>query len=83
MFLHTSVRVAVPDDPARLAFQQFHLQVERAIDDIKHGANVSQLEDVYKISTRERIIKEVRLASPNFCGEDATWVGWDRWKYRR
>ena len=58
-------------------------QLERAIYDIKRGANVSQLEDVYKISTRERIIEEVRLASPNFCGKDATWVGWDRRKYRR
>jgi len=53
-------------------------QLERAIYDIKRGVNVSQLQGVYKISPRERVIKEVRLASPNFCGEDATWVGWDR-----
>ena len=58
-------------------------QLERAIYDIKRGANVSQLEDEYMTRTRERIIKEVRLASPKFCGEDATWVGWDRCKHRR
>jgi len=57
-------------------------RLERAIHEIKRGANVSQLEDEYMISTRERIIKEVRLASPSFCGEDATWVGWDRCKNR-
>ena len=41
-------------------------QLERAIYDIKRGANVSQLHDDYKISTRQRIIKEVRLATPVF-----------------
>jgi len=52
--------------------------VKRAIYEIKRGANVSQLEDDLEINTRQRIIEEVRLASPSFCGEDATWVGWDR-----
>ena len=53
-------------------------QLEQAIYDIKRGANVSQLRDDYNISTRERIIKEVRLATSSFVGEDVTWVGWDR-----
>ena len=58
-------------------------QLERAIYELKRGANVSELNDSdgYMIST-ERIIKEVRLASPSFCGEDATWVGWDRCKHQ-
>jgi hypothetical protein len=50
-------------------------QLERAICEIKRGADVSQLEDEYRISTRERNIKEVRLVFPSLRGEDATWVG--------
>jgi hypothetical protein len=53
-------------------------ELDRTIYEIKRGADVSQLEDEYKISTRERIIKEVRRLSLRYCGEDATWVGWDR-----
>ena len=49
--------------------------LEQAIYDIKRGANVSQLYDEHSISTRKRIIKEVRLVSPSFRGEDATWIG--------
>jgi len=75
MSLYTSVPVPSPDNSAWLAFRQS--QLERAIEDTKRGDSISS-EDVYKISTRERIIEEVRLASPNFCGEDVTWVGWDR-----
>jgi len=56
-------------------------QLERAIYKIKRGTNVSQLNDGYMIST-ERLIKEVRLASPTFCSEDATWVGWDRCRHQ-
>ena len=73
---YTSVPVSSPDTSALMAVRQS--QLERAIYDIKRGVNVSQLEGVYKISTRERIIKEVRLTSPNPCGEDVSWVGWDR-----
>jgi len=35
-------------------------QLERAIYETKRGANVSQLDNGYMISTRERVIKEVR-----------------------
>jgi len=56
-------------------------QIEQAIYKLKCGANVSQLDDGYMIST-ERIIKEVRLTSSSFYGEDSTWVGWDRCKYQ-
>ena len=48
-------------------------QLERAIYDIKRGANVSQLRDDYNISTRERVIKEVRLATSSF----VAWRGCD------
>ena len=41
-------------------------QLERAIYDTKRGADVYQLHDEYKISTRERVIKEVRLVIPTF-----------------
>jgi hypothetical protein len=50
-------------------------RLDRAINEIKHGTDVSQLDDEYKISTQERIIKEVCIASPHFCGDNATWIG--------
>jgi len=56
-------------------------QLQQAIYKLKNGANVSELNDGCTIST-ERIIKEVRLASPSSRGEDATWVGWDRCKHQ-
>ena len=56
--------VPVPSPNALMAVGQS--QLEQAIYDIKRGTNVSQLRDDYKISTRERIIKEVRLATSSF-----------------
>jgi len=53
-------------------------QLKRANYEMKRGANVSQLEDEYMTGTREHVTKEVRLATPSSCGEDVTWVGWDR-----
>jgi len=46
-------------------------QLERAIYKIKRGTDVSQLDDGNMIST-ERVIKEVRLASPSFRSEYST-----------
>ena len=80
---YTSVPVPSPDTFALMAVGQ--TQLERAIYEIKRGANVSQLNNGYMISTRERVIKEARLATSYFLqqGCDMGWLGWDRCKNRR
>jgi hypothetical protein len=64
-------------------------QLERAIYEIQHRANVPQLDftqhqldNGYTISTQERVVKEVRLAHFLFvCGEGAICLGW-AWELR-
>jgi len=59
-------------------------QLERAIQEIQHRANVPQLDftqhqldNGYTISTRERVVKEVRRARFSLvCGEGPTCGGW-------
>ena len=66
-------------------------QLERAIYEIQHRAEVPQLDftkhqldNGYIISTRERVVKEVRLASSHcHTRVDAMPLGWDRCKHRR
>jgi serine/threonine-protein phosphatase 2B catalytic subunit len=58
-------------------------QLERAIHEIQHRANVPQLDftqhqldNGYTISTRERVVKEVRLAASRLPGGGCDDVGW-------
>jgi hypothetical protein len=67
-------------------------QLERAIYEIQHRANVPQLDftqhqldNGYTISTRERVVKEVRLATSCILwrGCDMGGLDWDRCKHLR
>lgn len=67
-------------------------QLERAIYEIQHRAEVPeldftqhQLDNGYTISTRERVVKDVlfRCFSLVIRGVDAIRLGWDRCKHPR